>query len=224
MTINFFNESLCINIKNSQIGFDGEIQKSYTIPTPHHLIRPGFLEVTVGGGINNLFTLANVSTQGLIMNRRYTLVEQVLLKASDGTEITVDCMLRPNSRDHIGGSAAVIDFTGPVGTADEGKAMAVQLSLDFNYDNGDITTNAVMIPAEDAELTYEFVGVKVALKFTAKGSDKGRTISHIDQEMTDLTIDPNEDFIISLTTEELQDYKSIFKIDLARTLSEAIDV
>ena len=27
--------------------------------------------------------------------------------------------------------------------------------------------------------------------------------------MTDLTIDPNEDFIISLTTEELQDYRSI---------------
>ena len=39
---------------------------------------------------------------------------------------------------------------------------------------------------------------------------------------TDLTIDPNEDFIISLTTEELQDYRSIFKIDVARTLSEGI--
>ena len=32
----------------------------------------------------------------------------------------------------------------------------------------------------------------------------------------------NEDFIISLTAEEIQDYRSIFKIDLARTLSEAI--
>lgn len=32
----------------------------------------------------------------------------------------------------------------------------------------------------------------------------------------------NEDFIISLTAEEMQDYRSIFKIDLAKTLSEAI--
>ena len=32
----------------------------------------------------------------------------------------------------------------------------------------------------------------------------------------------NEDFIISLTAEEIQDYSSIFKIDLARTLSEGI--
>ena len=44
----------------------------------------------------------------------------------------------------------------------------------------------------------------------------------IKQFKTDLTIDPNEDFIISLTTEELQDYRSIFKIDVARTLSEGI--
>lgn len=29
-------------------------------------------------------------------------------------------------------------------------------------------------------------------------------------------------FLINLTTEEIQDYRSIFKIDLARTLSEAI--
>lgn len=33
---------------------------------------------------------------------------------------------------------------------------------------------------------------------------------------------PNEDFLIDLTQEDIQDYQSIFKIDLARTLSEAI--
>ena len=40
-----------------------------TIPTPHHLVRPGFREAEVGAGVSNLFTLADVSTQGLIMNQ-----------------------------------------------------------------------------------------------------------------------------------------------------------
>lgn len=193
-----------VRIKSDVIGFDGEVQKSYTIPTPHHLIRPGFVEAEAGPGISNLFELAGVGSQGLIMNRRYTLVEAVKVKAGD-EEITVDCMLRPDSRDHIGGETAVVEFTGPAGSADEGKLNKVQLVIDFNYNTGDITVASVITPAEDATLTYEFVGVKASLKFTAKGSDKGRTISHVEQEMTDLTIDPNEDFIISLTTEELQD-------------------
>ena len=179
-----------------------------TIPTPHHLVRPGFREAEVGAGVSNLFTLADVSTQGLIMNRRYTLVEAVKIKAGN-EEIVVDVMLRPDARDHIGGSAAVVEFTGPAGSADEGKTNQIQLMMDFDYNNGTVTCNPVVIPAEDATLTYTFESAKVAIKFTAKGSDKGRSISHIEQEMTDLTIDPNEDFIISLTTEELQDYRSI---------------
>lgn len=181
-------------IKSDVIGFDGEVQKSYTIPTPHHLIRPGFVEAEVGPGISNLFELAKVSTQGLIMNRRYTLVEAIKIKATaaDSTsyDITVDCMLRPDSRDHIGGETAVVEFTGPAGSADEGKAMKLQIVVDFNYNTGEVTNAGVFILADDAELTYEYTGFKGSLKFTAKGSDKGRTITHLEQEMTDITIDP----------------------------------
>ena len=171
-----------VRIKTDVIGFDGEVEKSFTIPTPHHLVRPGFREAEVGAGVSNLFTLAGVSTQGLIMNRRYTLVEAVKLKAGN-EEIVVDVMIRPDSRDHIGGSAAVVEFTGPAGSADEGKTNQIQLMMDFDYNTGSVTCNPVVVPAEDASLTYEFVSAKVAIKFTAKGSDKGRSISHIEQEI-----------------------------------------
>lgn len=183
-----------MRIRTDVIGFDGEVEKSFTTPTPHHLVRPGFVEAEAGEGISNLFTLANVSPQGLIMNRRYTLVEgvKVIATDTDGTEhvIEVDTMLVPDSRDHISGETAVVEFTGPEGTADEGKSMKCNLMAHFNYDTGEITASAIMTPAEDAELTYKFAGVKVALKFTAKASDKGRSITHIEHEMTDVTIDP----------------------------------
>lgn len=208
------------------IGFDGNIQKSFVMPTPHHLIRPGFMEVEVTPGVSNLFDLSGVGSQGVIMNRRYTLVESVKIRAYDSASFDqtfeVDCMLRPDARDHIGGEAAILEFVSPSTGADAGKTGSIQILADINYNTGDMTVSSVITMDPSATLKYEFVGLSVALKFTAKGSDKGRTISHVEQEMTDITIDPNEDFIISLTTEELQDYRSIFKIDLARTLSEAI--
>lgn len=171
-----------VRIKSDVIGFDGEVEKSYTTPTPHHLIRPGFLEAEVAPGISDLFELANVSKAGLIMNRRYTVVEGVKIKAGD-EEFTVECMLRPDARDHVSGDAAVLEFTGPAGSADEGKISRIHLSLHFDYDSGSVTNSAIIVPADDAELTYEYSAAKVVLKFTAKGSDKGRTINHIEQEI-----------------------------------------
>lgn len=183
-----------VRIKSDIIGFDGEIEKSFVTPTPHHLIRPGFVEAEVGQGISDLFELANVNPQGLIMNRRYTIVKGIKITAKEtgGTEheIVVDCMLRPDSRDHVSGDAALIEFAGPEGTADAGKMNKIQVNLDFDYNVAKVTNTGVMIPADDAELTYEYTGALVGLKFTAKGSDKGRTINHVEQEMTDLTIDP----------------------------------
>lgn len=182
-------------IKSDVIGFDGEIQKSYTIPTPHHLIRPGFVQVTAGLGISNIFALASMSMQGLIMNRRYTLVTEVIIKAAstDGSvekEIRVPCMLRPDSRDNISGETAIVEFTGHADTADNGKELAIQLSVSFDYDSGKITNAGVFILPDDAAMTYTYVGLTASVKFTAKGSDKGRVITHVEQEMTDLTIDP----------------------------------
>ena len=183
-----------VRIKSDVIGFDGEIEKSYVTPTPHHLIRPGFIEAEAGPGVSNLFELANISSQGLIMNRRYTVVEGVKINAKDSSgtvkEILVDCMIRPDSRDHVGGDAAVVEFAAPEGSADEGKLNRIRLMLDFNYNTGEVSNQAILEPADDATMTYEYAGAKIALKFTAKGSDKGRTISHIENEMTDITIDP----------------------------------
>jgi hypothetical protein len=50
----------------------------------------------------------------------------------------------------------------------------------------------------------------------------GRTYVELYNENIDITIDPNEDFLISLTEEDLQDFNAIFNIDLLRMMSEAI--
>ena len=113
------------------------------------------------------------------------------MKATDTTlgtteEIVIPCMLRPDARDTVSGETAVVEFMGPVGSADDGIASQVQLSVNFNYDTGKITNQATIVPDPAATLVYEYVGCKVSLKFTAKNSDKGRTEVVIENEMTDL--------------------------------------
>lgn len=214
-----------VRIKSTIQGYDGQIEETAIMPTPHKLIRAGFKKATCPVGHSNLFTLAGVDPQGIIMNRRYTIVDGVMIKASKDSEVkefTVPCSLQADSRDTVSGQTAVVNFVGPEGTEDAARASSVQLSINFNYNNGTITNQATLTVAEDAEWTYEYVGCTVSLKFVAKNSDKGRVLITLENSMQDITIDPNEDFQISLTSEELQDYKSIFKIDLARTLSEAI--
>jgi len=44
----------------------------------------------------------------------------------------------------------------------------------------------------------------------------GRIRVKIETEMTDVTIDPNEDFLIELPPEDIQDFQAIFKIDIIR--------
>lgn len=197
-----------VRIKSDVLDFNGNVEKSYTTPTPHHLIRPGFVSAQAGPGISDLFVLGGVPKAGLIMNRRYTLVESVTISDSAGNDIVIPCMLRPDARDHIGGEPANLEFV-TVGEVAAGGGSElvnkIQLVVDFNYNTGEITVAGVVTADPSCILTYNLKEITVALKFTAKGSDKGRTISHVEQEMTDITIDPNEDFIISLTTEELQD-------------------
>lgn len=214
-----------VRIKSDVIGYDGNVEGSFITPTPHHLIRAGFVTATCPLGHSNLFTLSGVDAQGVIMNRRYTMIESVRIRATgeaEPVEFDVPCMLHPDSRDNISGETATVTFTGPKGTADETVASSIQLSVNFNYNNGTITNQATITTNPEATMTYEYVSCTVSLKFTAKNSDKGRVIVSIQNEMQDITIDPNEDFLIALTTEEIQDYRSIFKIDLARTLSEGI--
>lgn len=184
-----------MKIKANVIGYDGNLSGSYTIPTPHNLIRPGFVSAECPLGFSNLFTLSGVDSQGVIMNRRYTIVEAVKIKVTEAgganpVVLTVPCVFRPDARDTVSGETAVVSFTGPKDSADETKAHQIQLSINFNYNDGKITNQGTLTLAEDAELNYEYVGCKVSLRFTAKNSDKGRTIVNIETQMTDITIDP----------------------------------
>ena len=197
-----------VRIKAQTKSYDGTTVEESYIPTTKKLIRANVVEVTAAPGVaNNVFTLATLSSDNLKMNRRYTLMTSI--KVNDGTaDIDVPVSFIPDSRNQIVGEFDYEDSTPATQNA--------SVTGHVDYEKGILTYNVVLPTG------HTVVSAVFSLRFVPVATMNGRTKVVVETEMTDVFIDPNEDFLIDLTQEDIQDYQAIFKIDLARTLSEAI--
>jgi len=198
--------------------YDGTSETVQRIPSNTEVIRPGLVTVSVSPGVKtNVFTVAGVSSDDLIMNRRYTTIVKVVIKETDdgGAETTreINVRIRPDSRAQL---RETIKFTDGGGTE-----VVVTLYGSVTYDTGEVIYNAAFSGGTTG-YTFECQSADFRLRFTPTHTMNGRTKVVIKNEGIDVTIDENEDFLIELTQEQLQDYKAIFKLDLVRILSQAI--
>jgi hypothetical protein len=205
-----------VRIKSQTRSYDGTVVEESYIPTTKKLVRANVVEVNALPGVaNNVFTLATLSPENLKMNRRYTLLSQIqITEGGAGSDVhAVDVSFIPDSRNQIVGSFTFTDS----------GATTVEASVTghVDYERGIITFN-VIVGDGSAGITWTVDHAAFSLRFVPVATMNGRTRVVVETEMTDVFIDPNEDFLIDLTQEDIQDYQSIFKIDLARTLSEAI--
>jgi len=207
-----------ISISAITKSYDGLTTTERKIPTSKHMIRANTLSINVAPGTAvNAFTAATISADTFKMNRRYALVTSVRVTETDSSSAThvfdTNINIRPDNRSQIVGEIQFNDSAGA----------EVNLSLNghINYNNGNITLSGIITEGTGTS-TYTFDYGTFSLRFTPVSTMNGRTVVKIVTEMTDVTIDENEDFLIDLPQETIQDYKSIFKIDVMRTLSEAI--
>ena len=205
-----------VRIKSQTKSYDGTVVEESYIPTTKKLVRANVVEVNALPGVsNNVWTLATLSPDNLKMNRRYTLLTQVqITEGGAGSDVhNIDVSFIPDSRNQIVGDFSFTDS----------GATSVECSITghVDYEKGILTYN--VIPGTgSAGVTFTVDFAVFSLRFVPVATMNGRTRVIVETEMTDVFIDPNEDFLIDLTQEDIQDYQSIFKIDLARTLSEAI--
>ncbi len=199
-----------VRIKAQTKSYDGTTVEESYIPTTKKLIRANVVEVTaLPSQANNVFTLATLSSDNLKMNRRYTLLTSV--KINDGSaDVDVPVTFIPDSRNQIVGE---FDYQDSGATA----TFTATITGHVEYEKGIITYNVIA-----GDPTHNCIDATFSLRFVPVATMNGRTKVVVETEMTDVFIDPNEDFLIDLTQEDIQDYQAIFKIDLARTLSEAI--
>ncbi len=201
-------------------GYDGTVTER-VIPTSRYLIRPDFVEKTVLPSVpyNVLTDVFAGDSSKFKMNRRYLMVDNLSITCTTsggGTvERVVSVNFRPDNRAQI-----LKEFTFLAG---DGVTVRATFQGHVTWDTGIVFYNIVVNDdggTSDSDITFN--SANFLFRFTPVSSMIGRTKVIPKIEHTDVTIDQNEDFLIDLTMEDIQDYRSIFKIDLARTLSDAI--
>jgi hypothetical protein len=195
------------------------------IPTMTQSIRPSALNLSVTPATsNNMFTIAtaavspaSVTADLYRINKRYTIITSITTRETLVSTSTVDnttaVIIRPDNRNQFIGT---FTFTDNAGLTTVGSVTG-----HINYDTGVFTFN-VLYSGGTSTSTFACTGGIVSMRFMPTNTMNGRVRVKIETEMTDVTIDPNEDFLIELPPEDIQDFQSIFKIDIIRTLSEAI--
>ncbi len=204
-------------IKAITKSYDGSTTDERVIPTARNEIRAGQVDYNVVVATpTNLYTALTLSSDEFTMNRRYTLVTAINVTDSGGTATgALPLSIRADSRSQFVGESA------PVTTSNGGDVVA-KLNGRVDFNTGDVIFNVYFEGAagDVAVMTADTVSLK--LRFVPISTMNGRTVVRVETEMTDVTIDPSDDFLIDLPQESIQDYKSIFKIDLLRTLSDVI--
>ncbi len=181
--------------------YDGLTTTERTIPTSTQLVRANTLDINVApGAAINSFTAAGIAADTFKMNRRYTLVTSVRVTETDAATAThvwdTTINIRPDNRSQILGEIKFNDSTSTETT--------ININGHVDYDSGNINI-AGIVSGGTPTSTYVFDYCTVTLRFTPVSTMNGRTAVQIKTEMTDLTIDENEDFLIDLTQETLQD-------------------
>jgi len=198
--------------------YDGTTEtRADNVPTATALIRASEVTVDVTPGSSaNVFTILGLNPDNVKMNRRYTLLTSLNITETTPAPATIDHVLdisfRPDNRNQI---SREITFT-----ADDGEIVTVKVTGNVNYSDGTIILNVLFDEASTSSFTADLA--TFTLRLIAKGSMNGRTKVYMSNEATDLTIDPNNDFYIELEPEEIQDFKSIYKVDLIQTISSGI--
>jgi len=198
--------------------YDGTTEtRADNVPTASALIRASEVTVDVTPGASaNVFTILGLNPDNVKMNRRYTLLTSLSVTETTIAPATVDHVLeisfRPDNRNQISRDMTF--------TSDDGETMTVKVTGNVNYSDGTIILNVLFEGASTS--TFVSPLATFTLRLLAKGSMNGRTKVVMSNEAIDLTIDPNNDFYIELDQEEIQDFQSIYKVDLIQTISSGI--
>ena len=188
---------------------------SWRMPRTENLIRQKAVDVTLSEGIGNDtfgFAGSQVDNSTSRLNKRYFIVNKVIVTDANAANVEIPVMIRPDARGQLKDTFVWQDTTAPTPITITSKFYG-----HVDYDNGMVTYT---LTHDQAGLTN--VSSNASCVFSPKTSDIGRTKVQLKMEGWDVDVDNKEEFEIELQTEQIQDFKDIYNIDLLRTLSMAI--
>ena len=204
--------------KAQTMNYDGSLSQSIYIPSATQSVGVDFLSINVTPtSSTKVFTALALPPTKFRINRRFVLLESISIKDTTSGAVVVNKVIplnaTPDNRNQI-------IWTGNF-TDQAGATVNVKVQSSIEYEKGELTVYAIFSDGT-AGSTYSLNFGTFKIKLLPIGTLAGRTKLTSENSLIDITIDPNEDFILELTEEDIQDAASSNNIDLIKTLADGI--
>jgi len=206
-------------VKGEIIQLDGST-KTVDLPSTS-AVRPSEVVKTVGLGKNNLISLAGIKDVKATINTRYFAITKITIteKYTDSTgttttrDIDIDVIIRPDFSGNINGEYEAKDI--------DGKTIKGYISGKVDFKSGDIILSNTF--EYDGSSEIEFKSATVKYRVNVYGSDIGRVRVYVDAtDEYKIKVDEDNSFLIELVTEEVQDLKDIYNLDILASAMEVV--
>ena len=205
------------------IGLDGSEEKVY-FPNANKMVRPGYFTSVSTKVVDNLFTLAGVTTNvdQFRLNKRNFKITNVKFRvdpdgAGAGAAIAkdLDVIVIADARGGFEEDIIVED-----NSATPVVLGTVRLSGTVNFESGQVTYGLIAIDAGVGIVTPTSISYRG--RIFGVGNGRGVVKARPEQSMIDINADVEDSFEIENIEEIIQDWKSLYNLDIIAQVKDYV--
>ena len=189
------------------------IVTEYEFPNAQALIRVGVEKAVIAGNFGNIFNkvgLSDAEKTKFRINRRNLKITNVKLKAADNTEYDINITAYTDARGNFSSQFDVVNKKGTDANLADDIKSSVKIQGMVNFDNGDVTVSIATISGEAFTITETTVECRIQ----GVGNGLGVVKSRPQNEGIDINCDIEDSFEIENIEEIIQDWKSLYNLDI----------
>ena len=195
---------------------DGTVKK-YIMPNTKDIVRPGFVTIPLDKTSNNLFTKAGIPAgkhddYRLIM-RNFRAVEATVTTGANGDK-NVILASSVDARGNLVAEGTLVVTAG----VDECE---YKISAQVNPETGEMTHSFNVINVVGVD-TYVLKELKIKARIFGDGTAMSTVIATPKSNAIDFVMDVTDSVQIPLTAETLQDWNSVYKVDVMAQLKSVV--
>lgn len=205
------------------IGLDGSENKVY-FPNANQMVRPGYFDAVSTKVVDNLFTLAGVTSNvdQFRLNKRNFKITNVKFTvdpdgAGSGAAIAqnIDVVIIADARGGFEEDIVVTDNAATPVTLG-----SVRVSGTINFESGQVTYGLIALDATVGVVTPTSITYRG--RIFGVGNGKGVVKARPEQSMIDINADVEDSFEIENIEEIIQDWKSLYNLDIIAQVKDYV--
>lgn len=181
----------------------------YEFPTAQSLVRVDLVDTVITGSNGNIYKINQIDNSEFRINKRNLKVVKVKLKHGT-TEVPVNMVAYADARGNFHSEFNVV-------AGDDETLVRIQGQVQF--DNGAVTVSIANI---GTKAEYSLVETTIKCRIQGVGNGKGVVKSRPKNEGIDISCDIEDSFEVENIEEIIQDWKSLYNLDIIDQLKSYV--